>query len=105
MARGRAHDFRDGGNGASIFATLIAFQGVAVLVLTPAIVAGVVADEKRRKTLQYLMVSRLTSTEIILGKLFARLLHIGVFLAIGLPVMCLISLFGGSSRDGPAAMR
>ena len=71
---------------------------MAVLVLTPAIVAGVIADEKQRKTLQYLMVSRLNSAEIVLGKLFARLLHIGVFLAIGLPVMSLTSLFGGSSR-------
>ena len=81
--------------GRSIFATLTVFQGVAVLVLAPALVAGVVADEKRRKTLQYLMVSRLTSAEVILGKLFARLLHVGIFLAIGLPVMSLVSLFGG----------
>ena len=81
--------------GQSIFSALIVFQGVAVLVLTPALVAGAIADEKRRKTLQYLMVSRLSSAEVILGKLFARLLHVGVFLAIGLPVMSLISLFGG----------
>jgi ABC-type transport system involved in multi-copper enzyme maturation permease subunit len=81
--------------GQSIFGTLTVFQGVAVLVITPALVAGVVADEKQRKTLQYLLVSRLTSTEIILGKLFARLLHVGIFLAIGLPVTSLISLFGG----------
>jgi ABC-type transport system involved in multi-copper enzyme maturation permease subunit len=81
--------------GARIFTTFTVFQGIAVLVLTPALVAGVVADEKRRKTLQYLLVSRLTSVEIILGKLLARLLHVAVFLAIGLPVMSLTSLFGG----------
>jgi ABC-type transport system involved in multi-copper enzyme maturation permease subunit len=81
--------------GRSIFATFTVFQGVAVLVLTPAIVAGVIADERRRKTLPYLMASRLSSAEIILGKLLARLLHVGIFLAIGLPVMSLISLFGG----------
>jgi ABC-type transport system involved in multi-copper enzyme maturation permease subunit len=81
--------------GMRIFLAFAIFQGVAVLVLTPAIVAGVVADEKRRKTLHYLMASRLSSAEIILGKLFARLLHVGIFLAIGLPVMSLISLFGG----------
>jgi ABC-type transport system involved in multi-copper enzyme maturation permease subunit len=81
--------------GMSLFATITSVQGVAVLLLTPALVAGVVADEKRRKTLHYLMSSRLSSAEIILGKLFARLLHIGVFLAVGLPVLSLISLFGG----------
>jgi ABC-type transport system involved in multi-copper enzyme maturation permease subunit len=81
--------------GRNIFATFTVFQAVSVLVLTPAIVAGVVADEKRRKTLPYLMASRLSSSEIILGKLLARLLHVSIFLAIGLPVMSLISLFGG----------
>src|SRR5207237_983 len=43
--------------GQAIFMTLAVFQGVAVLALTPAIVSGVVADEKRRKTLHYLMAS------------------------------------------------
>lgn len=81
--------------GKNLFGTFAVFQAAAVLVLTPALVAGVVADEKRRKTLHYLMASRLSSAEIILGKLFARLLHLGVFLAVGLPVMSLISLFGG----------
>src|SRR5262249_2250758 len=63
--------------------------------LTPAIVAGVIADEKQRKTLQYLLTSRLSTSEIVLGKLAARLLHVGVFLAIGVPVLSLLSLFGG----------
>jgi ABC-type transport system involved in multi-copper enzyme maturation permease subunit len=81
--------------GRNIFVTFAFLQGGAVLVLTPSIVAGVVADEKQRKTLHYLMASRLNSVEIILGKLFARLLHVGIFLAVGLPVMSLISLFGG----------
>jgi ABC-type transport system involved in multi-copper enzyme maturation permease subunit len=81
--------------GRGIFTTFTVLQSVAVLVLTPAIVAGVVADEKQRRTLTYLMVSCLTSAEIILGKLLARLLHVGVFLAIGFPVMSLVSLFGG----------
>jgi ABC-type transport system involved in multi-copper enzyme maturation permease subunit len=81
--------------GRSIFATFTVFQGVAVLVLTPALVSGVVADEKRRKTLPYLMASRLSSAEIILGKLLARMLHVGIFLALGVPVMSLVSLFGG----------
>jgi ABC-type transport system involved in multi-copper enzyme maturation permease subunit len=81
--------------GQRIFSTFAVLQGIAVVILTPALVAGVVADEKRRKTLHYLLASRLNAAEIILGKLLARLLQLGVFLAIGLPVMSLISLFGG----------
>ena len=81
--------------GQAVFRTFIFAQGIAILLLTPALVAGVVAEEKRRKTLHYLLASRLTSGEIILGKLAARLLHVGVFLAIGLPIISLLSLFGG----------
>jgi ABC-type transport system involved in multi-copper enzyme maturation permease subunit len=79
----------------STFATIGLVQLGAVLVLTPTILAGVIADEKQRRTLDYLLASRLSSPEIVLGKLAARLLHVGVFLAIGLPVVCMIGLFGG----------
>jgi ABC-type transport system involved in multi-copper enzyme maturation permease subunit len=81
--------------GEQVFFTFIWVQSFAVILLTPALVAGVIADEKRRKTLHYLLASSLTSGEIILGKLLARLLHVGVFLLIGLPIMNLVSLFGG----------
>lgn len=74
-------------------------QAMTILVLTPSLVAGVIADEKRRKTLDYLLASRLSSAEIVLGKLFARLLLLLVFVAIGLPILTLLSLFGGVSPD------
>jgi ABC-type transport system involved in multi-copper enzyme maturation permease subunit len=78
-----------------MFASIAYVQLFAILVLTPTLVAGVIADEKQRKTLHYLLASRLTSAEIVLGKLAARLLHVGVFLAIALPIVSLIGLFGG----------
>jgi ABC-type transport system involved in multi-copper enzyme maturation permease subunit len=77
------------------FAAFLTTQTCAVLLLTPALVAGVIADEKQRKTLHYLLASQLTSGEIVLGKLLARMLHIAVFLTVGLPVMSLLSLIGG----------
>lgn len=79
----------------STFCSLGYMQSAALLVLTPALVAGAIADEKRRKTLHYWLASRLTDSEIVLGKLFARLLHVGVFILIGLPVISLLTLFGG----------
>src|SRR5205807_2274081 len=45
--------------------------------------------------LHYLLTSELTSAEIVLGKLAARLLQVLVLVALGLPVVCLIGLFGG----------
>ncbi|MBX6315248.1 MAG: ABC transporter permease subunit [Isosphaeraceae bacterium] len=81
--------------GRSMFYSIIITQSVAVLLLTPALVAGAIADEKQRKTLHDLLASRLTSGEIVLGKLAARLLHVLVFLAVGFPFLSLLSLFGG----------
>lgn len=79
----------------AVFAAIGVFQLAAVLVMTPALVAGVIADEKQRRTLHYLMSSRLSSAEVVLGKLAARLLHIGVFLGVALPVVSLLTLLGG----------
>ena len=70
-------------------------QGLCLLLLIPALVAGVIADEYQRKTLHYLLASRLSSAEIVLGKLGARLVHVVAFVALGLPVVALLMLYGG----------
>ena len=77
-------------------------QEILVLVLTPALVAGVIADEKKRKTLHYLMASQLTSSEIVLGKLFVRMLYVGVLLGVSVPV---IEPPGHAGRDRSVAGR
>ncbi len=75
-------------------------QGFALLALIPALVAGVIADDYQRKTLHYLLASRLTSAEIVLGKLTARLLHVATFVALGIPVVCLLgALWRAQSRE------
>ena len=80
---------------------LVCFCGVSlgqmllVLTLTPALVAGVIADEKQRKTLHYLLASRLSGPEIVIGKLLARMLHVGVLLAVSVPVLSMLVLLGG----------
>jgi len=77
------------------FIQFAAAQGLALLCLIPALVAGVIADEHQRKTLHYLLASRLSSAEIVLGKLGARLVHVATFVALGLPVVSLLLLYGG----------
>lgn len=79
----------------SAFIAFATGQGLMLLALIPAMVAGVVADEHQRKTLHYLLASQLTSAEIVLGKLGARLIHAAVFVLMGLPVVCLIGMYGG----------
>jgi ABC-type transport system involved in multi-copper enzyme maturation permease subunit len=74
---------------------LLLLQNVAVLVLTPAYLAGAVAEEKEKKTLTLLLTTRLTDREIVLGKMLGRLTHIGGVLLVGLPVLSLAQLWGG----------
>ena len=78
-----------------LFEVLNGVQAAAVLFLTPALVAGTIADERQRKTLHYLLASELSGAEIVGGKLAARLLHSMVTLAVGVPVLGLLLLFGG----------
>jgi ABC-type transport system involved in multi-copper enzyme maturation permease subunit len=78
-----------------MFTSFAMLQAVVVLMLTPALVGGTIADERQRKTLHYLLTSQLSSAEIILSKLGARLLQAVVLVALGLPVVCLMGLFGG----------
>jgi ABC-type transport system involved in multi-copper enzyme maturation permease subunit len=77
------------------FGSVAIAQVVLVLILTPGLVAGVIADEKQRKTLHYLLASRLSGPEIVLGKLMARMLYVGVLVAVGFPVLSLLVLLGG----------
>jgi ABC-type transport system involved in multi-copper enzyme maturation permease subunit len=79
----------------SAFIALAVMQELLVLALTPALVAGVIAAEKQSKTLHYLMACPLSGLEIVFGKLLARLLHMGTFLAVGLPILSLLVLLGG----------
>lgn len=81
--------------GYAVFASLMVAQAALVLGLTPALVADSVASERQRKTLHYLMTSRLKGVEIVLGKLSARLLNLGTYLAAALPIVSLLTLFGG----------
>src|SRR5262249_22152115 len=62
------------------FVVFSALQLLVVVALTPAMVAGTISQEHERRTLDYLLASQLTNSEIVLGKLAARLLHVGLVL-------------------------
>ncbi|HWY86331.1 MAG TPA: ABC transporter permease subunit [Gemmataceae bacterium] len=75
--------------------TVIVVQNLAVLLLTPVYVGSAIAEEKERKTLDLLFATQMKDREIILGKLFSRLTHLGAILLGGLPVLSLAQLWGG----------
>ena len=56
-----------------------------------------VAQEKDKRTMLLLLMTRLSNHELVLGKLFASLLDVFVMLLAALPVFMLMTLFGGVS--------
>ena len=83
--------------GRVLFQVLCPLQlGLVVFLATLGAVSGV-AQEKDRRTLILLLMSRLTNSELVLGKLLASLLNVLVMLTAGLPVFLLMTLFGGIS--------
>jgi ABC-type transport system involved in multi-copper enzyme maturation permease subunit len=77
------------------FASFAGIQLGLILLVTPAMTAGTIAVEHERRTIDYLLTTELTDTEITLSKFLARLAAIILQLLVGLPVMLIVMLFGG----------
>jgi len=70
-------------------------QQVAAILLAPVYLGGAIAEEKERKSWDFLLSAPLTAWQLLLGKFTARLTHVLDVLATGLPVLALTLLFGG----------
>lgn len=81
--------------GMRLVAALLAVQNLAVLVLTPAAVAPVLAGDRQRRTLALLYTTHLSSREILFGKLFPRLAFLATVLLSGLPILAMMHVWGG----------
>jgi ABC-type transport system involved in multi-copper enzyme maturation permease subunit len=65
------------------------------VLLTPGVTAGAIAEEKERKTLEFLLTTELRGHEIVLGKLLSRLAYMILLVLTGLPMLALLQLLGG----------
>lgn len=74
--------------------TLIVLQNILVLVLLPVYVASAIAEEKENQTLEALTLTHLTDRELVLGKLCARLMHLGAVVLSSFPLLVFMHLWG-----------
>src|ERR1700738_409205 len=81
--------------GSLLFQFFVLIQLTLILFFAPLAAATAVAHEKDRRTFVLLLMTDLSDTEIVLGKLMASLLQIGTFLATSTPVFFLCMLLGG----------
>src|SRR5262245_65336282 len=83
--------------GAILFLILAPLQLALMTFLAALRSASSVAQEKDKKTILLLLMTRLSNHELVLGKLLASLLDVLVMLASALPIFMMLTLFGGVS--------
>lgn len=83
--------------GSILFQILCPLQLALILFLAAVQSASAISQEKDKNTLILLLLTRITNSELVLGKLFSSLLSIAVMLATAIPIFLLIVLFGGTS--------
>ncbi len=81
--------------GEMLFPVLAYLQFTIVMFFSALATASAVAHEKDRRTLILLLMTRLSNSELVLGKMFASLLNTLVLLAAAFPLFMLCILFGG----------
>jgi ABC-type transport system involved in multi-copper enzyme maturation permease subunit len=79
----------------SFFTAFLAIQFAVVLLVTPTYTAGAIAEQKERRTLEFLLVTDLSNREIVLGALAARLGNLWLLVMVGLPIVSLLEFLGG----------
>jgi ABC-type transport system involved in multi-copper enzyme maturation permease subunit len=85
--------------GGALFQFLAPLQLVLAIFFSALAAASAVAQEKDRRTLVLLLLTNLSNSELVLGKLLASLLNVLVLLAGALPFFMLTALFGGVSFE------
>ncbi len=85
--------------GAAVFQILAPLQLAVAMPFSALLVAAAVAQEKDRKTLVLLLMTRLTNAELVLGKLLAGMLTVLVVVVAALPMLMIVSLLGGVSAS------
>ncbi len=85
--------------GGALFQFLAPLQLALAIFFSALISASAVAQEKDRRTLVLLLLTNLSNSELVLGKLLASLLNVLVLWAAAIPFFMLTALFGGVSFE------
>jgi len=83
--------------GGILFQLLAPLQLTLFFFMAALVSASSVAQEKDKRTLILLLLTRMSNFELVVGKLVASLLNVLVMIAAAFPVFLLIALFGGVS--------
>jgi len=78
-----------------IIGTICWFQFITIPFIAVVLMSTSISDEVYHGTLSLLMTTPINSLQIVLGKLFSKMLHLLSLLAISLPLLAVVRVFGG----------
>ena len=81
--------------GISLLLVVAWFQFGALQLVAPVLTSSAISDEISHRTLGALMMTPINSLQIVVGKLFSRVLIVVLLLATSLPMLAVIRIFGG----------
>lgn len=85
--------------GKAIVMTIVWFQFCVIQVVAVIMLSTAIGDEIYIRTLGVLMTTPITSFQIVMGKLFSKLLQLILLLTISLPLLAIVRVFGGVPWD------
>ncbi len=85
--------------GAAAFQILAPLQLAVAMPFAALLVASAVSLEKDRKTFDLLLLTNLSNSDLVLGKLMAGMLSVLVVVVATFPLMMIVSLLGGVSTE------
>ncbi|MHC4323019.1 MAG: ABC transporter permease subunit [Planctomycetota bacterium] len=85
--------------GRQIITTIVWFQFIVAQLIAIVMLSSSVSDEIHTGTLSVLMTTPISSFQIVTGKLLSKLLQLMLLLAISLPLLAIVRVFGGVPWD------
>ena len=85
--------------GKYVTTTIVLFQFIAIQLTAIVMLSTAISDEIYHRTLGLLMTTPISSLQIVIGKLFSKLLQLVLLLAISMPILSVVRVLGGVSWD------
>ena len=81
----------------TLFIVLMAFQNFIVAVIVPSLTAGAISGERERQTLDLMLLTKMSTLSIVVGKLMSSMLTMLLIIISSLPVFSIVFYYGGVS--------
>lgn len=83
--------------GKTLWLTFLFGQMVVITLISPGLTAGAISSEREQGTLDLLLLTRMSSFSIVLGKFLGAIGQMLLIILAGLPVIAVVFFFGGVS--------